>query len=150
MHGAFASLLTVLFVCSVEAQQAAPSDGLLPALRRAETNSSFVRVLLRDSTLTEGRVRWVRSTTVVVEKREISLNNILRVDRRVRSGGSGITGGFIGAAVLGWLGLELGGDSDSGGSRLLWLGAAAAGALLGFLIGEGIGPADHDWETAWP
>jgi hypothetical protein len=143
--GMWGIVTSVLFSSPCDAQ-----GGRETILRRAVAENWLVRVHV-PPTLHEGRITWINDSTVRVADVAVSVARIQGVDRGWIQDGRGRTGGIIGAALVGSFLYGLSGiDDNPNNDAAALLGGAAAGFIVGGMIGRAASPAERIWTVAWP
>ena len=157
--------LAVLMVTALTMSACATSRAPIPArmdapvlnvLEQAERSNWRIRV--RADTTYEGRVMFLSPDKVRINRTEIPLTNIMRIDRAYDAEPRGVLkGGLIGAGV--GLGLSLlvyrfaeGMSESPDGCECgiqIFVPFTAVIAAVGAMFGAGLDPSTNDWATIW-
>ena len=146
--------ITVFLLFSLASAQLAAQgrDSLRTLLENAQRKNSFVRLTLMDSSVVQGRVPFVRDSTVTVFRRTLKLEDVRIADVRLTKPTAAKEVATVGALFGGGFGLLLSGlcYRDEWGCRLgipLMLGVGGAG--LGAFIGGVVRTGPPTWDRAW-
>ena len=145
--------LATLFVMMLVVASPAAAQGVAPEglLRAADRRDWHVRVSAGGD-VTEGRVRDVDSGRVRIADTWVPLDEITRIERRIRSGGGASGGAIAGGALGGLLFLPLAGlctgDCDGETAAILLVGVGA-GVAIGSMVGGVLIPGEQSWQVEW-
>lgn len=143
-------LLLLLSLSSPIAAQAAR-----PALQEAKQGNWVIRAVSINDSVGPARIQSIGRDVVIIGDSEVPIASILRIDREVRAGGSGMNGALLGGGMLGLLGLSFAqAFCQHDCSVFDYAGGAAIGATVGFTVGGMIGgltnPRTRSWVQLWP
>lgn len=143
-------ILLLAFTASEAAGQ--KQDTLRSRLLRAHRANNFVRLRLDDGAVVQGRIPFVRDSSVSIAGRRIDYLSIteaqLRIPAPTRGPGGALTGALSGSLIgLGLSALCYGDTSCRFGITGFFAGI---GAAAGFVIGHAFKTGAIEWRPLWP